>query len=158
MIRTGIGFDVHALAAGRRLVLGGVTIPHERGLLGHSDADALLHAIADALLGAVGGGDIGQHFPNRDPRWKDADSLKLLGVVVAFVRERGGVVVNVDSTVIAEEPKIAPHVPAMRERIAGVLGVGPDRVSVKATTCEQMGFLGRREGIAAMAVATVEQA
>ncbi len=157
MIRTGIGFDVHALTEGRRLVLGGVQIAHEQGLMGHSDADALAHAIADALLGAVADGDIGQHFSNRDPRWKDADSMVLLGHVAERVRARGASIVNVDSTVIAEAPRIAPHVPSMRERIAAAIGIGPDRVSVKATTCEQMGFLGRREGIAAMAVATVEQ-
>jgi 2-C-methyl-D-erythritol 2,4-cyclodiphosphate synthase len=156
MIRTGIGFDVHPFADGRRLILGGVPIAHPRGLQGHSDADVLCHALADALLGAVADGDIGRHFPDTDPAWKDADSLKLLAAVAARVRALAGTVVNVDATVIAERPRIAAHVPAMRERLAAALGVGVACVSVKATTMEGLGALGRAEGIAVMAVATVD--
>lgn len=157
MTRTGIGFDAHRLMAGRRLVLGGVEIPHNAGLLGHSDADVLTHAIMDALLGAVGDGDIGGHFSDRDPRWKDADSLMLLRRVVARVRAQGWQVVNTDATVLAEAPRLSPHVPLMRARLAETMGIAPDSVSVKATTVEGMGAIGRREGISAMAVATVEQ-
>ncbi len=157
MIRTGIGYDVHRLVAGRRLILGGIEIPHEVGLLGHSDADVLCHAIADALLGAVADGDIGKHFPDTDARWKDADSVRLLAAVAERVRAHRAVVMNVDATVLAERPKLAPHVPAMRARLAGALGLPVERVSVKATTVEGLGALGRREGIAVMAVATVEQ-
>ena len=156
MIRTGTGFDVHRFAEGRRLILCGVLIDHPRGLLGHSDADVLAHAIADALLGAMADGDIGQHFPDTDPRWKDADSLKLLASVAGRVGARRGRIVNVDATVIAERPRIAPHVPAMRVKLAAALGIDVAGVSVKATTMEGLGSLGREEGIAAMAVATVE--
>jgi 2-C-methyl-D-erythritol 2,4-cyclodiphosphate synthase len=156
MSRCGIGFDIHRFAEGRRLVLGGVEIPGGPGLLGHSDADVLCHAVADALLGAVAAGDIGQHFPDTDPRWKDADSLKLLAQAAAVVRQRGGRIVNVDATVLAERPKIAPHADAMRRNIAGAIGVPVDAVSLKATTLERLGALGRQEGIAAMAVASVE--
>jgi 2-C-methyl-D-erythritol 2,4-cyclodiphosphate synthase len=158
MIRTGIGFDVHRFRTGRRLVLGGVTIPHARGLQGHSDADVLAHAVADALLGAVADGDIGQHFPDTDPRWKDADSLDLLAAVAQRVRARAAQIVNVDATVVAEAPRIAPHTDAMRAHLARAMGVSAMSVSVKATTMERMGALGRGEGIAAMAVATVDWA
>jgi len=154
-MRVGIGYDVHRCDEARDLVLGGVELPHEVGLVGHSDADVLLHAIIDALLGAAGLGDIGQHFPPEDPRWTDASSLDLLARALALVREAGFEVWNVDATVIAEEPRLAPHVPAMRERIAEALGVEAGRVSVKATTHEGLGTLGRGEGIAAMAVALV---
>ena len=155
MTRTGIGFDTHCLVAGRRLVLGGVEIPHERGLLGHSDADVLTHALMDALLGAVADGDIGQHFSDRDARWKDADSVALLRQVVSRLRTLGWRVANTDVTVLAEAPRLAPHVPAMRARLAAALEVGEAQVSVKATTVEGLGAIGRREGISAMAVATV---
>ncbi len=148
---------MHPLETGRRLVLGGVDITHERGLAGHSDADVLLHAIADAVLGAVGQGDIGLHFPPSDERWRDASSLDLLARVVAIAREGGWSVVNVDATVIAERPRIAPHVPLMRERIAARLGIAPDAVGVKATTNERLGALGREEGIAALAVALLSR-
>lgn len=153
--RTGIGFDAHRLEAGRRLVLGGVDIPHEAGLLGHSDADVLSHAVADALLGAVADGDIGQHFPDSDARWKDADSIDLLRQVAVRLADAGWLVGNVDATVIAEVPKIAPHVAAMRHNLAEAMGVDASRVSVKGTTVEQMGAMGRREGIAVMATAAV---
>ena len=156
MIRTGIGFDIHRFAKGRRLVLGGVEIPHAKGLLGHSDADVLTHAVMDALLGAVADGDIGLHFPPGDPRWRGADSLDLLCRVVARVKARGGRIVNVDATVLAEEPKLAPHRAAMCRRLAEAMGIGADRVSVKATTMEGLGAVGRRQGVAAMAVAGVE--
>jgi 2-C-methyl-D-erythritol 2,4-cyclodiphosphate synthase len=138
-------------------MLGGVEIPYALGLLGHSDADVLCHAISDALLGAVADGDIGRHFPDTDPRWRDADSLQLLATVAARVRARQASVVNIDATVLAEQPKLAPHVSAMRERLANAVGVPVDRISVKATTVEGLGALGRGEGIAVMAVATVEQ-
>jgi len=157
LTRTGIGFDAHRFAAGRRLVLGGVTIPHERGLEGHSDADVLCHAVADALLGAVAAGDIGQHFPDTDPRWKDADSLDLLKRVAALLRERGARPVNVDVTVLAERPRLAPHAEAMRRNLAAAMDIPVGRVSVKATTVEKMGALGREEGIAALAAAAVAE-
>jgi 2-C-methyl-D-erythritol 2,4-cyclodiphosphate synthase len=146
--RTGIGIDSHAFAPGRRLILGGVEIPHDRGLLGYSDADVLAHAIADALLGAAGLGDIGQHFPDTDPRWKGADSIELLRVVVARV----GAVAHVDCTVMMERPKLSPHRDAIRASLEAVLGC---TVNVKATTGEGMGFVGRGEGVAALAVATL---
>jgi 2-C-methyl-D-erythritol 2,4-cyclodiphosphate synthase len=152
-MRIGQGFDVHAFAEGRRLVLGGVHIPFARGLAGHSDADVLIHAICDALLGALALGDIGTHFPDTDGRWKDADSRELLRSVVQTVGSRGYRVGNVDVTVIAEAPRIAPHVSAMRANIAAELGCAPEDVSIKATTSERLGFTGRGEGIAAMAVA-----
>ena len=154
-MRTGIGFDTHRLVEGRKLVLGGVEIAHTLGLLGHSDADVLAHAIMDALLGAIADGDIGQHFPDTDAKWKDADSLKLLEAVVERVRAQGWEVVNVDATVLAERPKLMPHIPAMRERLAQAMGVEVGAVSVKATTVEGLGAIGRQEGISAMAVATV---
>ncbi len=155
--RTGIGFDAHPFAEGRPLVLGGVTIPHPRGLAGWSDADVLLHAVTDALLGAAALGDIGNHFPSGDPRWKDVDSRALLRAAAERVRAAGWGVVNVDATVLAEAPMIAPHAAAMRDAIALALEVEPERISVKATTLERMGFVGREEGIAALAVATVSR-
>ncbi|MEI8350748.1 MAG: 2-C-methyl-D-erythritol 2,4-cyclodiphosphate synthase [bacterium] len=155
MIRTGIGFDIHRFSAGRKLILGGVEIPSPEGLEGHSDADVLCHALADALLGAIADGDIGQHFPNTDPRWKDADSVELLRQVVLRVKAKGFHVVNVDAMITAEKPKVMPYAQRMRERLAPVLGVTIDEVSVKATTMEGLGAIGRGEGIAVMAVATV---
>ena len=151
MIRIGTGFDVHALVPGRRLVIGGVTIPHDRGLEGHSDADVLLHAIGDAILGALALGDLGRHFPDGDARWKDADSRGLLRHIAGLMRERGYAVGNVDATVVAQAPRLAPHVAAMRANIAADLECTVDDVSVKATTTERLGFTGRGEGIAAMA-------
>lgn len=157
MYRNGIGFDAHRFAPGRQLVLGGVLIPHPMGLDGHSDADVLCHAIADALLGAVAAGDIGQHFPDTDPTWKDARSVDLLREVAAIVRSTDARIVNVDATVIAQQPRLAPHIGNMRANLADAMGIQADRVSVKATTVEKMGALGREEGIGAMAVAMVEQ-
>ncbi len=157
MIRTGIGYDSHRLVEGRRLVLGGVEIPHAHGLLGHSDADVLSHALCDALLGAVADGDIGQLFPDKDPQWKDADSMMLLARVVERLARSGWRIVNTDVTVITEAPKLLPHIPAMRTRLAEVMGVERSRVSVKAKTNEGMDAVGRLEGISAMAVATVAQ-
>jgi 2-C-methyl-D-erythritol 2,4-cyclodiphosphate synthase len=156
--RTGIGYDSHRLEAGRRLVLGGVEVPGaELGLAGHSDADALTHAVIDALLGAAGLGDIGQHFPDDDERWRDADSLDLLGQVCVFLDDHGYTVRHVDATVICEAPKLGPHRDDMRVTLAGAIGVGARDVNVKFTTNEGMGSVGRGEGIAAMAVATVER-
>ena len=157
MTRTGIGFDAHRLVENRRLVLGGVVVPHERGLLGHSDADVAVHALMDALLGAIAAGDIGQHFPDTDPAWKDADSIRLLEAVAAILGGRGWRIVNTDLTILCEKPKLASHIPEMRRRMAEAMGVAMDAVSVKATTVEGMGAIGRREGIAAQAVATVER-
>lgn len=154
-MRVGQGYDIHPLAAGRRLVLGGVEIPHGKGLVGHSDADVLAHAITDALLGALALGDLGRHFPDTDESFKDADSLLLVARAAGLVAGRGFRVVNVDATVIAEKPRIAPHVPGMCANIASVLGVEPGRVSIKATTHERLGSLGRGEGIAASAVAMI---
>lgn len=151
--RTGIGYDVHRLVEGRPLVLGGVRIPYDRGLEGHSDADVVLHAIGDALLGAAALGDVGAHFPPDDPAWKDADSVDLLRRIVGLVADAGWEVADVDATLLAEAPKIRPHVDAMRNAIAAALGVPVERVSVKATTSEGMGFVGRGEGMAALAVA-----
>jgi len=156
-MRIGNGFDVHALVAGRPLILGGVTIPHPRGLAGHSDADVLLHAIADAILGALALGDIGKHFPDTDPRWRGADSRALLRHVFALAFDAGWEVGNVDATVIAQAPRIAPHVAAMRTNLAGDLGCDETRISVKATTTEHLGFLGREEGIAALATVLLQQ-
>ncbi len=149
--RVGTGFDVHQLVAGRALIIGGVSIPYEHGLLGHSDADVLLHAIADALLGAAALGDIGKHFPDSDPTYKGADSRTLLRAVVQRVREAGWQVGNIDATIIAQAPKMAPHIVQMQANIALDCGVANDAINVKATTTEQLGFTGRGEGIAAQA-------
>jgi len=155
-MRIGTGYDVHALAEGRPLVLGGVTIPHPRGLAGHSDADVLLHAISDALLGALALGDIGAHFPDTDPRWKGADSRVLLRHIAALVGGRGYEIGNVDATIIAQAPKVAPHIAAMRANIAADLRCAVEDVSVKATTTERLGFAGREEGIAVEAVVLLQ--
>jgi 2-C-methyl-D-erythritol 2,4-cyclodiphosphate synthase len=154
----GIGWDSHRLAAGRALILGGVTIPHDRGLQGHSDADVLTHAIIDALLGAAALGDIGQHFPDTDERYRDADSIELLRAAVAMLADRGLRVAHVDSTVVLERPKLAGHREAIRATLAAALGVEPAQVNVKASTGEGMGFVGREEGVAALAVATLREA
>lgn len=153
--RTGIGFDVHAFAGEGPVMLGGIAVPHSRGLAGHSDADVVLHAITDALLGAAGVGDIGEHFPPSDQRWKGADSSLFLAQAAQLVREKGAVIDHIDCTVVAEAPKVGPHRAAMRARIAEILGLALDQVSVKATTTEGLGFAGRREGIAAQAVASI---
>jgi 2-C-methyl-D-erythritol 2,4-cyclodiphosphate synthase len=155
-VRTGLGVDSHAFAAGRALVLGGVEVPHDRGLAGHSDADVLTHAVIDALLGAAGLGDIGQLYPDTDPAFKDADSIALLREVVG--RLGGAAILNVDATVMMERPKLSPHRDAIRARLADALGIPAAQVNVKATTGEGMGFVGRGEGAAAMAVATLELA
>jgi 2-C-methyl-D-erythritol 2,4-cyclodiphosphate synthase len=151
-MRIGQGYDVHRLVEGRKLIMGGVEIPWEKGLLGHSDADVLLHAIADAILGAIGEGDIGKHFPDTDPAYKGADSLKLLEHVGKLAVERGYVLGNLDATIIAQRPKMAPHIATMRENISRVLQAGIDQVNVKATTEEGLGFTGAGEGISAHAV------
>ena len=156
MVHVGIGYDVHALVAGRKLVLGGVEIPHTKGLDGHSDADALMHAICDALLGALGEEDIGHFFPNTDPRWKGAPSRVFLEEAARQALLRNGRIVNVDATIIAQQPKIYPHIAAMKQNIADALGVREAQVGVKATTNELLGFIGREEGIAAMAVASID--
>ena len=152
-MRIGQGFDVHALVAGRKLIIGGVTIPFDRGLAGHSDADVLLHALCDALIGAAGLGDIGRHFPDTDPRYKGIDSRELLRAVARLLDESGHAVGNVDATIIAQAPKMAPHIPAMRANIAADLGVAADCINIKAKTAEQLGLVGRGEGIVAEAVA-----
>lgn len=156
MVHVGIGYDVHQLVAGRKLVLGGVEIPHPKGLDGHSDADALMHAICDALLGALGEEDIGHFFPNTDPRWRGAPSGIFLEEAARQVAKRAGAIVNIDATVIAQAPKIYPHIAEMKKRIAAALGITEKQVGIKATTNEHMGFIGREEGIAAMAVAGVD--
>ncbi|MDR2220451.1 MAG: 2-C-methyl-D-erythritol 2,4-cyclodiphosphate synthase [Methylobacillus sp.] len=158
MIRIGHGFDVHQLVEGRKCVIGGVDIPHDKGLAGHSDADVLLHAVCDALLGALALGDIGKHFPDSDARFKGIDSRELLRHVAQLIKDKNYGVVNVDATVIAEAPRLANHIAAMRANIAADLGVGVDRVNVKATTSEKLGFTGRGEGIAAEAVCLVGKA
>jgi 2-C-methyl-D-erythritol 2,4-cyclodiphosphate synthase len=155
-LRVGLGYDVHPFVEGRPLVLGGVAIAHAAGLAGHSDADAVSHALADALLGALALGDLGRHFPDTDARWRGADSLDLLRRVVALLAERGARPVNADVTVVTEEPRLAPHVDAMRERLAAALGLDRERVSVKATRPEGLGALGQGKGLAAMAVVLVE--
>lgn len=154
-MRIGHGYDVHRLVEGRKLILGGVEIPFELGLLGHSDADVLLHAVSDALLGAAALGDIGKHFPDTDPKYKGADSVKLLERVVELLGEKGFSVNNIDCTVIAQKPKLAPYIAQMKSNIAGVCGIDSDRVNVKATTEEKLGFTGRLEGISAHAVCTI---
>ncbi|MGI6221628.1 MAG: 2-C-methyl-D-erythritol 2,4-cyclodiphosphate synthase [Coriobacteriales bacterium] len=156
-MRVGLGYDVHRLEEGRALIIGGVDIPYERGLLGHSDADVLSHAIGDAILGAARCGDLGKHFPPSDDRWKDADSLELLRQIVRIVGEAGFRIVDVDSVIIAQEPKMSPHREQMRANIAEALSVPVDAVGVKATTTEWLGFEGRGEGIAAQAVALLEE-
>jgi 2-C-methyl-D-erythritol 2,4-cyclodiphosphate synthase len=156
MVRTGLGIDTHAFAPGRPLILGGVDIPHEEGLAGHSDADVLTHAVIDALLGAAALGDIGQHFPDTDERFRDADSLDLLRTVVVYLGERGFAIGNVDATVVLERPRLAPYRDAIRDALAGALGLPAGAVNVKATTGEGMGFVGRGEGAAALAIATLE--
>ena len=156
MSRFGMGYDVHQLVEGRKLIIGGVEIPFEKGLLGHSDADVLLHAISDALLGAAALGDIGKHFPDTDERYKGADSLKLLEEVGRLLAEKGYTVGNVDATIVAQKPKMAPHIPVMRENIARVRHVDVDRINVKATTEEHLGFTGSGQGISAYAVAGIE--
>ena len=156
-MRTGIGYDAHRFAAGRRLVLGGVEIAHEQGLDGHSDADVVAHAVTDAILGAAALGDIGTHFPPEAARWKDADSMELLKAARHLLEVENYQVVNVDVTVVAEAPRIGPHAAAMRDRLAAALGIGPQHVSVKATTNEGMGWIGRGEGIAALAVTLLDR-
>ena len=156
MIRVGIGYDSHRFVAGRALVLGGVTVPHQYGLAGHSDADAVAHALTDAILGAAAAGDIGRHFPDTDPRWKDADSLELLGSAHEVVRSRGLSFRQADLTIITEQPKLGPHLAAMAERLARRLGVAAGDINLKAKTNEGMGFIGRGEGLAVLAVATLE--
>ena len=153
--RTGMGFDVHAFSGNGPIMLGGLEVPHDRGLAGHSDADVILHAITDALLGAAGLGDIGEHFPPSDPQWKGADSSLFLAHAAALVRDKGGLIDHIDCTIIAEAPKVGPYRQAMRSRIAEILGLSVDQVSVKATTTEGLGFTGRREGIAAQAIASI---
>ncbi|MEM9445866.1 MAG: 2-C-methyl-D-erythritol 2,4-cyclodiphosphate synthase [Verrucomicrobiota bacterium] len=156
MNRVGIGYDVHQFAEDRDCYLGGVKIEYEKGLLGHSDADVLIHAIADALLGSLGEGDIGYHFPNTDPEWKDARSTLFLEHISRMIAERRATINNVDATVIAEAPKVLPHLNAMREVLSKSLKIKPSQITIKATTNETMGFVGRKEGIAAMAVASIE--
>jgi 2-C-methyl-D-erythritol 2,4-cyclodiphosphate synthase len=156
-MRVGLGYDVHRVKAGRPLVLGGVKFESDWGLEGHSDADVLLHAVGDALLGAAGLGDLGEHFPAGNPKWKNASSIDLVKRIAALLSERGARVENVDVMLVAEAPKLAPHRAAMCANIAGAIGIAPDRVSVKATTNETLGAIGRREGLAAFAVALVER-
>jgi 2-C-methyl-D-erythritol 2,4-cyclodiphosphate synthase len=156
MIHVGIGYDAHKLVEGRKLVLGGVEIPHPKGLEGHSDADVLMHAVCDAIFGALGEGDLGHFFPNTDPRWRNAPSKVFLQEAARQVGFHDGKLVNVDATIIAQQPRIAPHIHAMKLRVADALGLNPRKVGIKATTNEQLGFIGREEGIAAMAVAAVD--
>jgi 2-C-methyl-D-erythritol 2,4-cyclodiphosphate synthase len=157
MFRIGQGFDVHQLTEGRPLIIGGITIPYEKGLLGHSDADVLLHTISDACLGAIGEGDIGKHFPDTDPNFKDADSAKLMEHVWQLVKDRGYELVNADCTIIAQKPKMAPYIQQMKERIAELLDASPEQINVKATTTEKLGFTGRGEGIASQAVVLLKK-
>ncbi len=156
-IRIGNGYDIHRLTTGRKLILGGVEIPHTQGLLGHSDADALTHAIMDALLGALSLGDIGLYFPPDDPQWAGADSQLLLGQVHQLIRDRGWQISNIDSVVIAEQPKLKPHIHTMRDRLADTLDIEPEQIGIKATTHEKLGPLGREEGIAAYAIALLQK-
>ena len=157
MVHVGIGYDVHPLVAGRKLILGGVDIPHTKGLEGHSDADVLMHAVCDAVLGALGEADIGHFFPNTNPRWKGAPSKVFLEEAARQAKFRNARIVNIDATIIAQEPKMAPHMNEMKINLAAALGINLERVGVKATTNEHLGFLGRGEGIAAMAVAGVDR-
>ena len=154
-LRTGIGFDVHAFAEGRKLILGGIEIQHDKGLAGHSDADALLHAVTDALLGSLALGDIGTHFPDDDPRYKNADSTVFLKKASELLRNRGYYVNNIDVMVMLQKPKISPYIQKMKEKISKILELSSERISIKATTTERLGFVGREEGISVMAVATV---
>ena len=156
MVHVGIGYDVHGLVEGRKLILGGVEIPHLKGLEGHSDADVLMHAVCDAILGAIGEVDIGHFFPNTDPRWQGAPSKVFLEEAARQVARRKGQIVNVDATIIAQQPKVFPHIQIMKTNIAAALGVKVEKIGVKATTNERLGFIGREEGIAAMAVAGVD--
>ncbi|PKN16703.1 MAG: 2-C-methyl-D-erythritol 2,4-cyclodiphosphate synthase [Deltaproteobacteria bacterium HGW-Deltaproteobacteria-23] len=156
-MRIGHGYDVHRLVAGRKLILGGVEIPHKTGLLGHSDADVLLHAVCDAILGALGEGDIGKHFPDSDPAYKGADSIKLLQKVMLLAKGKGYKIGNVDVTIVAQRPKLASFIPQMVANISAALGTGSDRVNVKATTTEELGFAGRTEGMAAYSVVLLEK-
>lgn len=155
-MRIGLGYDVHRLAGGRQLIIGGVDIPYDKGLLGHSDADVLVHAIMDALLGAAALGDIGKHFPDSDERFKDISSLRLLEDVYKLLKDKNCRVVNIDATIIAQRPKMMPHIPAMKANIASVLELDEDRINIKATTTEGLGFTGREEGIAAQAAVLIE--
>lgn len=158
-MRIGHGYDVHQLQEGRPLILGGINIPHDKGLLGHSDADVLLHAVTDAILGAVGLGDIGKHFPDTDPEFKDADSAELLAHACSLVKAKGWKLGNVDATILAQQPKMAPHIPEMKKRIGELLEAeAEEQVNVKATTTEKLGFVGRKEGIAAHAVVLLQSA
>lgn len=156
-MRIGIGYDVHRHQSGRKLVLGGVIIPHPTGLLGHSDADVLSHAVGDALLGAAALGDLGQHFPDNDERFKDANSLDLLASISALLKQAGYKVINIDSVIVAQAPRLAPYIPSMRSNIAAALGISTEQVSVKATTTEKLGFEGRQEGISAQAIVLIEE-
>ena len=156
MYRTGIGFDVHALVADRPLIIGGVDIPHPKGLRGHSDADVLVHAVMDAILGALALGDIGQHFPDTDSKYHEADSLELLSLVQGLAAEKGFACVNIDSIIMAEKPKMNPHILEMRTNLAAVLKIKTDQVSIKATTTERLGLIGREEGIAAQAIVLLQ--
>ena len=156
MNRVGIGYDVHPLVEGRKLFLGGVELEHDKGLEGHSDADVLIHAMADAILGALGAGDIGHHFPNTDERWRNVSSLVFLKEIRRMLQERGAVLENIDASVIAEAPKLAPHLTKMKSQLSEVLGIPVECINLKATTNEKLGFAGRGEGIAAMAVACVD--
>ena len=157
IIRIGNGYDVHRLVAGRKLILGGVNIPHSKGLDGHSDADALLHALCDALLGAVGVGDIGSHFPDTDPKWKGISSLVLLEQVIANCRDKGFEIVNVDTIIVAQKPKMAQFLPEMKKNIAQAMAIDISQINIKATTTEKLGFTGKEEGIAAYAVALLSK-
>ncbi len=157
MLRVGIGYDVHRFAQGRKLILGGVEIPYEKGLLGHSDADVLLHAICDALLGAAGLKDIGHHFPDYDEQWKDVSSSFLLEKTLQLLRKHHWKIVNIDATIIAEQPRLAPFIPTMIEHLSTWAAIAPQQINIKATTNEQMGFIGRGEGIAAIAIALIQK-
>ena len=156
MLRVGMGYDVHQLVEGRKLIIGGVEIPHDKGLLGHSDADVLLHAIMDALIGAIGEGDIGKHFPDTDEKYKGSDSMKLLEHVAMLIKERNAVIHNIDATIIAQKPKMAPHIMTMRENIARVLDLQVGQVNVKATTEEKLGFTGAEQGISSQAITMID--
>lgn len=155
--RTGLGFDVHAFAEGRKLIIGGVEIPHSKGLLGHSDADVLLHAISDALLGALALGDIGSHFPDTDVKYKDADSSVLLQKVYELILQKGYELVNLDAVITLQKPKIAPHIEAMKAKISSILSTEKDNISIKATTTEKLGFVGREEGVSAFATVLINK-